>query len=142
MGISFRLLGGDWRRRRRDTTGWPKNVLHHAGIPQTVYDINASIPPTIAVVDAIQCMEGDGPIMGSPKDMGLLLIGANPTAVDATACRIMGVNPEKVRYLKLAANRLGPIDSGNIPQRGVNWEPLRSPFRMLDRPHLQALVSR
>ena len=24
--------------------GWPKNVLHHAGIPQTVVDINASAP--------------------------------------------------------------------------------------------------
>ena len=32
--------------------GWPKNVLHHAGIPETVFDIVATAPPTIAVVDA------------------------------------------------------------------------------------------
>jgi len=49
--------------------GWPKNVLHHAGIPQTVYDINASLPRTLAIVDGILCMEGDGPIMGSAKPM-------------------------------------------------------------------------
>ena len=75
--------------------GWPKNVLHHAGIPETVFDINASLPKTIAVVDGIVAMEGDGPIMGSAKPMGLLLIGANPTAVDATVARIMGLKPER-----------------------------------------------
>ena len=63
--------------------GWPKNVLHHAGIPETVFDINASLPKTVAIVDGIVCMEGDGPIMGSAKPMGLL-VGTNLTAVDAT----------------------------------------------------------
>ncbi|MGC3968851.1 MAG: DUF362 domain-containing protein [Pirellulales bacterium] len=64
--------------------GWPKNVLHHAGIPQTVVDINATLPPTIAVVDAIQCMEGDGPILGTAKEMGLVLVGVDKLAVDST----------------------------------------------------------
>ena len=38
--------------------GWPKNVLHYSGIPETVFDINASLPRTIAIVDGIDCMEG------------------------------------------------------------------------------------
>ena len=54
--------------------GWPKNVLHHAGIPETVFDINASLPKTIAIVDGIVAMEGDGPIMGSAKPMGLVVV--------------------------------------------------------------------
>ncbi len=66
--------------------GWPKNVLHHAGIPQTVFDINASLPKMIAVVDGVVCMEGDGPIMGSPKPLGIVAVGLQPAAVDAT-CR-------------------------------------------------------
>jgi hypothetical protein len=33
--------------------GWPKNVLHHQGIPQTVFDINASLPSKLAIVDGI-----------------------------------------------------------------------------------------
>ena len=69
--------------------GWPKNVLHHQGIPQTVVDINAALPPTLAIVDGIECMEGDGPIMGTPKRMGLILMGTNLPAVDATVARIM-----------------------------------------------------
>lgn len=119
--------------------GWPKNVLHHAGIPQTVIDINASLPPTIAVVDGILCMEGDGPIMGSPKPMGLVVVGTNPTAVDATCARIMGLEPARVSYLALAAGLLGPLEDAQIRQRGERWEPLVSPFEVLDLPHLRNL---
>jgi uncharacterized protein (DUF362 family) len=119
--------------------GWPKNVLHHAGIPQTVYDINASLPKTLTIVDGILCMEGDGPIMGSPKQMGLLLIGPNLPAVDATAARIMNLRPENISYLALAANELGPIDDGHIEQRGEDWRKLVSPFTIIDAPHLRSL---
>ena len=80
--------------------GWPKNVLHHAGIPETVFDINASLPKTIAIVDGIVCMEGDGPIMGTAKRLGLVIVGTNPTAVDATVARLMGLAPERVSYLR------------------------------------------
>ncbi|MEX0711723.1 MAG: DUF362 domain-containing protein [Pirellulales bacterium] len=119
--------------------GWPKNVLHHAGIPHTVFDINASLPKTIAIVDGILCMEGDGPIMGSPKPMGLVIVGANPTAVDATCARIIGLAPEQVSYLRLSEDRLGPLADRYITQRGERWQDVASPFSMLDRPHLRRL---
>lgn len=119
--------------------GWPKNVLHYNGIPETVYDINASLPKTIAVVDGIDCMEGDGPIMGTKKSMGLLVVGTVPAAVDATVCRLMDLDPSLVPYLQLAANRLGPIDETLISQRGENWRPLARAFQILDLPHLKRL---
>jgi uncharacterized protein (DUF362 family) len=119
--------------------GWPKNVLHHNGIPETVYDINASLPKTIAIVDGIDCMEGDGPIMGTKKTMGLLVVGTVPAAVDATVCRLMDLDPAQVPYLRLAANWLGPIDDSLISQRGEAWRPLMSPFAILDKPHLKRL---
>jgi uncharacterized protein (DUF362 family) len=119
--------------------GWPKNVLHHAGIPESVMDINASLPKTIAIVDGIQCMEGDGPIMGSPKEMGLVIVGSNPTAVDATVSRLMEIDPAEISYLKLATGRLGPIDERSIEQRGEPWRPHASRFQILDVPHLRAL---
>jgi len=119
--------------------GWPKNVLHFNGIPQTVVDINASLPERIAIVDGILCMEGDGPIMGTPKPLGLLAVGTNPTAVDATLARIIGLEPAKVPYLELAAGRLGPLDPAHIPQRGEPFETLIDPFRILDEPHLQEM---
>jgi uncharacterized protein (DUF362 family) len=119
--------------------GWPKNVLHFNGIPQTVYDINASLPKTIAVVDGIDCMEGDGPIMGTKKHMGLLVMGTVPAAVDATVCRLMQVRPEKIPYLALAAGHLGPIDDRYIKQCGEPWQPLAQPFAILDVKHLRGI---
>jgi uncharacterized protein (DUF362 family) len=119
--------------------GWPKNVLHHAGIPETVVDINASLPRTIAIVDAILCMEGDGPISGTPKQLGLLVIGTNPTAIDATCARIMDFDPRGISYLAMAAGHLGPLAAGQIVQRGESWQDLVAPFTMLDLPHLRPL---
>jgi len=119
--------------------GWPKNVLHQSGIPETVFDINASLPRTIAIVDGIECMEGDGPIMGTPKSMGLLVMGTNPPAVDATVCRLMEIDPARVSYLRLAANRLGPVADAAIDQRGEAWQPLAQPFELIDQPYLKRL---
>ena len=119
--------------------GWPKNVLHQAGIPETVYDINASLPKTIAVVDGIECMEGDGPIMGTPKPMGLVLVGTNLTAVDATVARLMRLRADRISYLALAADRLGPVDERLIRQQGEPWKKHADQFEILDVPHLRHL---
>jgi uncharacterized protein (DUF362 family) len=119
--------------------GWPKNVLHYAGIPQTVVDINASVPRTITVVDGILCMEGDGPIMGTPKRMGLLAVGLNPTALDATLARITGFDPRRVPYLALAEGKLGPIADWAITQRGERWQELVDPFAIIDERHLHVM---
>ena len=108
--------------------GWPKNVLHYAGIPRTVFDINACLPPTIAVVDAIDCMEGDGPIMGTPRSLGLVVVGNNLPAVDAMCAQLIGLEPGRLEYLALAADRLGPIDESKIAQRGEIWRGLAQRF--------------
>ncbi|WP_442481632.1 DUF362 domain-containing protein [Aeoliella sp. SH292] len=119
--------------------GWPKNVLHHNGIPETVADINATLPRTIAIVDGIECMEGDGPILGTSKHMGLVLVGNSLASVDATAARIMDLDPMQIGYLKLATRKLGPLDDASIEQRGESWQSVASPFQMLDEPHLRPL---
>lgn len=121
--------------------GWPKNVLHHNGIPQTVVDINATISNSLAIVDGIECMEGDGPILGSMKHMGLVMVGSNLPAVDATAARIIGLRPSRISYLHLAASRLGPIDDRRIQQRGESWQSVRNAFQILDEAHLRDLRS-
>lgn len=119
--------------------GWPKNVLHHNGIPETVADINATLPHTLAIVDGIECMEGDGPILGTSKRMGLVLVGTRLASVDATAARIMQLDPTSIDYLRLAVRRMGPLDDSRIEQRGEAWQELSTPFEILDEPHLQRL---
>lgn len=120
--------------------GWPKNVLHWHGIPQSILDINATVRPHLAIVDGVIGMEGDGPIMGTPKPVGCLILGRNLAAVDATATRVMGLNPLGVEYLAQASGRLGPIYEHNIEQRGERVAAFRSRFGILDLPHLRAVA--
>lgn len=112
--------------------GWPKNVLHHAGIVPSILDINATITPDLAIIDGIVGMEGDGPIMGTPVNAGVLVMGRNPAAVDATGARIMGIDPLKIAYLNQASGWLGTIGEKNIEQRGEKLETLRRNFQLID----------
>jgi uncharacterized protein (DUF362 family) len=112
--------------------GWPKNVFHWAGLEQSVLDINATVKPHLAIVDGIVGMEGDGPIMGPPKPVGVLVMGRDLPAVDATAARIMGIDPLKVEYLKLANGVLGTIQAENILQRGESIAAVQTDFQLLD----------
>lgn len=112
--------------------GWPKNVLHHAGIENSILDINATLKPHFAIVDGIVGMEGDGPIMGDPKKVGVLVMGRNLAAVDATCCRIMGIDPYKVSYLERADKWLGPIGEDAIEQRGETIASVRTNFNLIE----------
>jgi uncharacterized protein (DUF362 family) len=76
-------------------------------------------------------MEGNGPIQGTPKKVGVLVMGSNLPAVDATCCRIMGIDPLKVEYLTMAAGKYGVIEEALIDQRGENIRPLRTDFKLI-----------
>ncbi|WP_419176053.1 DUF362 domain-containing protein [Desulfosediminicola sp.] len=113
--------------------GWPKNVLHQVGIVSSILDINSTVCPDFAIIDGIVGMEGDGPIMGSPVTSGVLVMGRNPAAVDATGARLMGVDPTKIPYLRQASGWLGTIGEKNIEQRGENWQTVRTNYRLVDK---------
>jgi uncharacterized protein (DUF362 family) len=111
--------------------GWPKNVLHWAGIERSILDINAAARPDFAIVDGIMGMEGNGPIQGTPKACGVLVFGDDPVAVDATSCRVMGLVPDKIKYLAGAGTFLGHVAAEKIQQLGESIESVRTPFSVL-----------
>jgi uncharacterized protein (DUF362 family) len=111
--------------------GWPKNVLHWAGIPESIVDLHHLFPKQFAIVDGIMGMEGNGPIQGTPKHAGVLVAGSDVAAVDATCCRVMGIDPLKIDYLKIAR---GEENLGETAFRQIG-EPIRSvrtPFQLID----------
>jgi uncharacterized protein (DUF362 family) len=119
--------------------GWPKNLLHFKGIEHSILDLAATVRPHLAIVDGVIGMEGDGPIMGRPKAAGLLLMGRDVVAVDASAARVMGIRVEAVAYLREAGRFLGHVDPGKIPMRGESLERFVTPFELLPAfAHLRA----
>jgi uncharacterized protein (DUF362 family) len=110
--------------------GWPKNVLHWAGIGRIVLDLASTIRPDFAIVDGIVGMEGDGPLEGTPKPSGVLVMGDDLVAVDATCARLMGLIPEKVDYLHNAGLLLGNLREDRIAQIGETIGEMRSTFEV------------
>ncbi len=111
--------------------GWPKNVLHWAGISECIVDLHAVFPRQFAIVDGIIGMEGDGPIHGTPKKPDLLVAGTDPVAVDATCCRIMGIDPFNIPYLRLVAgDSKFRILENNIWQIGVSIADVATRFKL------------
>lgn len=118
--------------------GWPKNELHWRGIPNSIIDIALTRTPDLALIDGIVGMEGDGPLNGTPKHLGALIMGCDPLAVDATGSRLMQLDPEKINYLVLGyTKKLGLLRESEIQQIGESIEALSQPFETVE--HFKAL---
>jgi uncharacterized protein (DUF362 family) len=111
--------------------GWPKNVLHWAGIAQSIVDLHHLFPTQFALVDGIVGMEGNGPIQGTPRKAGVIVAGTDVAAVDATCCRIMGIDPAKIEYLQLARGTEN-LRENSCRQIGESIASVRTPFELID----------
>lgn len=94
--------------------GWPKNVLHWKGIDRSILDICASSPVHFVIADGIVAMEGNGPLHGTPRHLGKIVLADDPVAADFTCAHLMGIDPTRVGYLDRAARFLGNGASDRI----------------------------
>lgn len=111
--------------------GWPKNPLHMQGINESIVDLTATVRPGLAIVDGIVGMEGDGPIMGRPRHVGVIAMGRDPVAVDATCARLMGIEPLKLWYIRDAAAFLGNAAAARIRQVAESPARFTAAFELL-----------
>jgi uncharacterized protein (DUF362 family) len=119
--------------------GWPKNPLHFGGIDNSIIDLWRGVDPGFAIVDGIVGMEGDGPIRGSAKQAGVLVLGDNLSAVDAVCARQMGLHPHQIEYLRLAVSAGGTVSRRRIDVMGDDVAPVA--FEVVERfAHLRARV--
>jgi uncharacterized protein (DUF362 family) len=109
--------------------GWPKNPLHQGGIEHAIVDLWTGLEPAFTIVDGLVGMEGDGPILGEPVVHGMVLMGEHAPAVDATAARLMGVDPEALRAFRLVAAHGGTVAASRIDVEGDTpvWRQYRLP---------------
>jgi ferredoxin len=108
--------------------GGAKSGLHgHYPSPRQMGDfigrLHSLLKPDFVLMDAIVCMEGDGPSDGTPAPLGVLFAGLDAVAVDACACRAYGYDPTALPYLVSAAQQSsGIIDPSRITKTGNGWE--------------------
>lgn len=119
--------------------GWPKNILHVKGITNCILDLVHLIKPAFGFVDAIEAMEGDGPINGTAKAAHFVGLSTDLAALDASCARTMSIDPMQLPYLKLAGQVIGNIDEANITVIGKTVSELRQKFELpitFSRPEL------
>jgi len=87
---------------------------------KTICDIFQVRPPDLHLLDAITAIEGNGPCHGGQlRQVGKLLAGTDPLAVDAVMARMMGVDPALLPVQKEALGRgLGALREDEINIRG------------------------
>ena len=68
--------------------GWPKNVLHWAGIHRSILDICATVPVHFVIADGIVAMEGNGPLHGTHRRLGKIVMSNDPVAADFACARL------------------------------------------------------
>jgi len=93
------VLGGHY--------GWPKNLLHWAGIHESILDICATVRPHFVIADGIVAMDGDGPLNGVPKFLNSILLADDLVAVDAILTRLLGVEWNRIMHIQEAGRFLG-----------------------------------
>src|SRR5262249_32412579 len=111
--------------------GWPKNILHWHGIQQCILDICAMIPIHFVIADGIVAMEGNGPLNGTPRWLGTIVLAGDPVAADATCARLMGLAPDRVAHIKEAAKFLGNSSTHLIDQVAEDFRAPERPFSVV-----------
>src|SRR5438309_6538794 len=96
--------------------GWPKNVLHWAGIHESILDICATVRPHFVIADGIAAMQGDGPLNGTERKLNTIVLSDDPVAVDATCARALGLIPERVAYIREAGRFIGNLHQSVISE--------------------------
>ncbi len=67
-----------------------QDIMDFCGL---LVDINLRLRPRLHVLDAVVAMEGNGPRSGDPQALNVLILSTDPVAVDATACRLVDLDP-------------------------------------------------
>src|SRR5262249_26862419 len=108
--------------------GWPKNFLHYQGIPNAILDLVRVVKPTLAIVDGIIGMEGDGPINGTAHHSKFIVMGTDVAAVDATCARLIGMDPHDLPYLRIAGEIIGNIAPSEISLVGAPFDSVKTVY--------------
>ena len=69
--------------------------------------------PDLCLVDAVVALTGMH-LSGTPKKLGLILASFDPLAIDAVGSRLLGHDPARIEYLKLAQGLLGDMTNTKV----------------------------
>jgi uncharacterized protein (DUF362 family) len=111
------------------------------GISYNLFALSTKLHPDLAVIDGYQGMEGTGPVHGTAVDQKVCIASLDWLAADRVGAEMMGVDFNKIGYLKYCADAgdrgqgdlskieiVGPAikDHAKTYQLPRNWEAIQS----------------
>lgn len=104
----FYVGGGSWHGNQ---TIW--RMIYDLNLVLQCVDANGVLQAQpqrhyFCIVDGLVCGEGDGPLYPDPREMGWLIFGTDPFAVDATLAWFMGFDAARMPIIAQRHQYLGP----------------------------------
>lgn len=97
-----------------------------------IADMSSVLRPHLAIIDGSVGMEGLGPSAGTPRELGVVVVSADPFAADSVACELMGTSAKETPHLAIAGQRgYGVIDTHAMTIHPPHW---RDWIQVFDRP--------
>jgi uncharacterized protein (DUF362 family) len=78
-------------------------ILFHRWLDPMLVELERRLRPAFSLMDGIVGMEGRGPTNGKARRMDVLLASRDPVALDASAMRLIGLDPRRARHVRMAA---------------------------------------
>lgn len=79
-----------------------KRRFHREGLDECIAALATAIVPAVSIVDGI-CGDLDFEEGGNPVTANRMLLGADPVKLDSYVCALMGIPPQEIGYVRLAA---------------------------------------
>ncbi|MBN1683245.1 DUF362 domain-containing protein [Candidatus Bathyarchaeota archaeon] len=99
-----------------------KKSKYHKHLDEILPLLAKTIKSDLNIVDGLICMEGNGPVVGNPINMGVIVSGFNPVSVDSLCSKLMGFDPTQIKHIDNSA-KMG-IGSLEFEAVGDPWQPL------------------
>jgi uncharacterized protein (DUF362 family) len=93
----------------------------HKRLDEVLPYLAKTIRTDMTVIDGMTCMEGNGPVVGNPCRMGVIVAGSDVVAVDSFCCGLMGFKPEEIGHVANTA-LLGVGQLNGYEVVGDPWE--------------------
>ena len=110
----------EWHARRSTLDGFCGMLI----------DLCETVKPDLTIIDAIDCMEGNGPSGGTVRYMGYTLCSRSPYAADEAGAQLMGLPLRMAPVIQAARKRNLP--AGSVTLCGDELIPADPPFQLPD----------
>ena len=82
---------------------WHFNTgVNHELFAVMLIELCSLLNPRLTIMDAVIGMEGNGPGSGEPRQIGVVIAGQDPVAVDVVSSSVVGVAPERLPLIRAA----------------------------------------